>query len=346
MTFAGGSLSTQELSDDIRLQQERETAIREERTRLARDIHDTLAQAFVGIAIQLEAAEEVLFTDHDLAAVHVNKARRLALDSIAEARRTIAALRPPALDNSDLPTALGNAVQQVMEGTSLRATFEVDGDRITLPSALETELLRVAQEALTNVVKHASATSVEVRLTFAPEELQLCVEDNGTGFHLGGILPSGTNTNGHTSSYGIIGMRERIERLRGHIEFISGPAQGTCVRVSVPLPTPQQSRFSPEQKSLQTAQTACALRCSSVSEVSDPDLSIRWSAVPDTESLLSPLSISSSGSSSELPSENLSPQNSLRLPNELSNHISPIPDPTAEYFADHQSEHTSRGREK
>lgn len=236
MTYEDGSLSTSDTRDTIRLHlhQEREAAIREERTRLARDIHDTLAQAFIGIAIQLEAAEGLLYTDIKQASIHIGRARQLALDSIAEARRTIVALRAPALDDNDLATALMNAVQQVMEGTSLNAKFELDGDPVPLPEPLEVELLRVAQEALTNVVKHANATDLTVRLTFTPDELQLRVEDNGVGFSTKKDVDQPIQRT-DLSGYGLIGMRERTERIQGEIEINSSPSHGTCIVVSVPL---------------------------------------------------------------------------------------------------------------
>lgn len=228
MTSETGSFISTGLSDDRSIERECQAAVRQERVRLAREIHDTLAQAFIGIAIQIEAAEEVLGSDFEQATCHLQRARKLALDSLVEARRTVQGLRSPVLDGCDLPTAFDLSVQQIREGTTLSARFELEGERTPLSSEVEAELLRVGQEALTNIIKHAEATHIRVRLTFTPDELQLYIEDDGRGFPIGQHI--------NHSGYGLLGMRERIERIHGQIEFHSGPAQGTQVVVTVPLP--------------------------------------------------------------------------------------------------------------
>jgi signal transduction histidine kinase len=212
----------------------RQAAVLEERTRLAREIHDTLAQGLTGIVVQLEAAEDALAEPPTEAQAHIARARHLARASLAEARRSVRALRPQALTNSDLPTALPRLVEQVTAQTPLQAQVQVHGTLYPLSPEVESALLRIGQEALTNTVKHAHAHTVQLALTFDATAVRLQVTDDGQGFApQQAVTPEG---------FGLVNMRERAERIGGCFTLTSRPAQGTTVQVVVPMTPPQTHR--------------------------------------------------------------------------------------------------------
>jgi signal transduction histidine kinase len=207
--------------------QQHQAAVLEERNRLAHEIHDTLAQSLSGIILQLDVAEEALLETPDAARAHLARARQLARDSLAEARRSVRALRPQALADSDLPTALRRLVEQMTAHTPLQARVYVRGTPCPLLPTVENALLRIGQEALTNTVKHAQACTVQLALTFDTTAVCLRVSDDGRGFE----PYQATRHDG----FGLISMRERAERIGGRFTLTSQPAHGTAVRVVVPM---------------------------------------------------------------------------------------------------------------
>jgi signal transduction histidine kinase len=217
-------------------EQRRQAAVLEERNRLAREIHDTLAQGFTGIVVQLEAAEDVLAETPAEAQAHMACARQLARVSLAEARRSVRALRPRALTDSDLPTALPRLVEQVTAQTSIRAQVQVHGTPAPLPPEVENALLRISQEALINTVKHAKARSVQLVLTFDVAAVHLRVTDDGQGFD-----PQQATIR---EGFGLVSMRERAERLGGRFTLTSQTTHGTTVMVVVPMAPQQAQRIS------------------------------------------------------------------------------------------------------
>ena len=208
-------------------EQRRQAAVLEERTRLAREIHDTLAQGLTGIVVQLEAAEDALAETPAEAQAHIARARQLARTSLAEARRSVRALRPQALTDSDLPTALPRLVEQVTAQTPLQAQVQVHGTPCPLPPDVENALLRIGQEALINTVKHAQASTVQLALTFDAAAVCLRVTDDGRGFD-----PQRAATH---EEFGLVSMRERAERIGGRFTLTSWPTHGTTVMVVVPM---------------------------------------------------------------------------------------------------------------
>lgn len=219
--------------ENARLYEEtRQIAVMEERNRMAREIHDTLAQGFSGIIMQLEAAEQAL--GEDMAAVerHISQAKSLARKSLAEARRSVWDLRPQALEQFPLPEALKQEVEKFAHSTGIDAEFGVIGSKRNLPAEVEATLLRICQEALTNVRKHAKATKVDVRLVFDEGEVELVVSDNGRGFEA--EVPSEDEVR-KRGTFGLISMRERARSVGGHFEVLSETGKGTVVRVTVPL---------------------------------------------------------------------------------------------------------------
>ncbi len=217
--------------DNARLYEEtRQIAVMEERNRMAREIHDTLAQGFSGIILQLEAAEQALGDDISAAERHLNQARSLARKSLAEARRSVWNLRPQALEQMPLAEALKQEVDKFSQSSGVTARFNVFGDRRDLPPEIQSALLRICQESLTNVGKHAKATEVEVGLAFNESAVELTVSDNGAGFK-----PRVSKGDGDKrGAFGLIGMRERARGLGGMFEVQSKRGKGTLVRVMIP----------------------------------------------------------------------------------------------------------------
>jgi signal transduction histidine kinase len=208
---------------------EREGGRLAERQRLARDIHDTLAQGFVSIVLQLQAAEAALPAGATEARGHLERARRTARDNLAEARRLVWDLRPEALSAAPLGEALGRLAGRVAEETGLDATATVTGTPQPLSADAEVTLLRVTQEALANATRHSGAGRVAVTLSYMDGEAALDVRDDGAGFAptADGFGPDG--------GLGLRGMRERVEALGGRLAVESAPGAGTTIAVTVPV---------------------------------------------------------------------------------------------------------------
>ena len=203
------------------IEQQREAAIFKERTRMARDIHDTLAQGFTGVIVQMEAAEEALLEeDSEHAIGHVHRARELARESLREARRSVHALRPQALEKAPFADALEAIIKNTAAGTALRTEFRITGKPRELARLVEENLLHIGQEALTNSLKHAHATKFQAQLSFNPDAVYLELQDNGDGFNVG-------NSNG--GGFGLIGMKERAEQIGATVDVSSKPGAGTSI---------------------------------------------------------------------------------------------------------------------
>ena len=201
----------------------------EERQRLAREIHDTLGQAFTAILVQLRSAEETLVDAPDLARTAIGQVRALARDGLAEARHTVDTLRPQALERFDLATALRRAVVQATLGTPLDVQCTVRGDVYALPLDTATELLRIAQEALSNILKYADAHCLTLELVFEPEQVQLRVQDDGRGFDVTQATAAG--------GFGLLSMRARAAAIGAELTICSAPGQGTSLVVALPRST-------------------------------------------------------------------------------------------------------------
>jgi two-component system NarL family sensor kinase len=205
--------------------QAEEASILAERNRIARDIHDTLAQALTGVVVHMEAAK-VVVPEESKARTHVIQAQNLARDGLAEARRSVWALRSQVLEQGSLSQALESLVHGLTAGTAIKGQCTIEQTCYPLPSHVETNLLRIAQEAFVNALKHAQANAVRVELTFGSQAVSLCVRDDGRGFNP--ELQSG-------KGFGLVGMRERIQSLGGQLTIASQLGQGTEVIAVVPL---------------------------------------------------------------------------------------------------------------
>lgn len=219
------------------LAQSRETATLEERTRLAREIHDTIAQGLTGVVVQLGAAQRALAHAPADADEHLDLAQRMAREALAEARRSVWNLRAPALEQGDLADALRGLVARPLRPET-SASFEEQGTPWPLPPSVESALLRVCQEALVNVAKHAHASEVRVWLEYTEDNVRLRVIDNGIGFD-SRVLRDRVGAPGPWGGFGLLGMRERIAALGGSLDLVSD--HGAEVLAVVPRAIPQDS---------------------------------------------------------------------------------------------------------
>ncbi|SEP28176.1 sensor histidine kinase [Amycolatopsis saalfeldensis] len=195
-----------------------------ERERLAREIHDTLAQGFTSIVTLTQAIESELDTDPDAVRRHLALAARTARENLAEARAMVAALAPSELASGSLQEALRRQASRLTDETELIVECDVDSPLPSLKTAAEVVLLRGAQEALTNVRKHARATAVLIRLSAVDAGVRLLVRDDGAGF--AAAEP--------TDGFGLRGMRSRVEQVGGHLTVRSGRGDGTELELEVP----------------------------------------------------------------------------------------------------------------
>jgi signal transduction histidine kinase len=200
--------------------QAREAGVLDERQRMAREIHDTLAQGFTAIITQLQAAEQT----GDWRA-HVDTAARLARENLTEARRSVHALRPAQLENAALLEALAEVVDGWMDAEGVHVELTTTGTARSMHPEVEVALLRTAQEALANVAKHARASRVGLTLSYMEDLVTLDVRDDGIGFDPGLVKSDG---------FGLMTMRQRMSRLAGALEVESEPGGGTAVSASVP----------------------------------------------------------------------------------------------------------------
>jgi signal transduction histidine kinase len=210
---------------------EREAGMLAERSRLAREIHDTVAQGLSSIQLLMHAVERA---DQNHPAIeHIRLARETAAANLAETRRFIRELTPPALDEQTLEGALRRLADLTSNTTGVQVHVTVSGESVALPMRIETALLRIAQGSLANVTQHAQAGRVELTLSYMDDSVSLDVVDNGRGFD-----PKNTPepAPGAHASFGISAIRQRAAQLGGRASIESVPGHGTAVGVSIPLP--------------------------------------------------------------------------------------------------------------
>jgi signal transduction histidine kinase len=215
------------------IEQAQQAGVSSERQRLARDIHDTLAQAFTTIVMKLEAAEARMPSDLDAVQRYLDQARNIARESLVEARRYMWALRPEVLERSSLPEALGRLAERWSQESGVVASVTVSGTPYSLPPETKVTLLRVAQEALTNCRKHARARQVLITVSYMHNLVTLNVQDDGVGFDPARLRPHSREQD--DSGFGLTGMRERVEQLRGALMVESTPGEGCTLMAAVPV---------------------------------------------------------------------------------------------------------------
>ncbi len=205
-----------------------EMAVTEERNRLAREIHDTLVQFFAGIVLHTEALGTSLGLNNSQSQRALLTIQKLARSGLDEARRSVQALRPKALEGCTLFEALMQAAERFSTETQIACDFIQRGKSLPLPADVQNETFRIAQEAMTNVQKHARAKSVWITLEFKAHQVILTIQDDGIGF-------ATVNAPRSRCGYGMTSMRERARRIGGALEIESPADGGTVVRVQVPL---------------------------------------------------------------------------------------------------------------
>jgi PAS domain S-box-containing protein len=206
-------------------EQSQRAAVFEERNRMARDIHDTLAQGFTGVIVQLEAAEDAISCgSRKEADDHLHRAGELARRSLSEARRSVHALRPQALQEHNFWEALKGSIKNTTAGTALHTKFQAQGKLPELPPSWQENLLHIGQEALSNTLKYARAANFETRLSYNAKALRLELRDDGRGF----------KTKDRHDGVGLRGMRERVEQMGGALEITSIRGKGTKITVVLP----------------------------------------------------------------------------------------------------------------
>ncbi|MGH3248781.1 MAG: sensor histidine kinase [Trebonia sp.] len=205
-----------------------------ERERLAREIHDTLAQGLSSIQLLLRAAERVLPDQPVVATGYVGQARQAAVDNLAEARRFVAALAPPVLEGTTLAGALERLCATTSARHRLAVRSHVTGDPLPMSTAREVALLRVAQSALANVVTHADATTAEVTLSYLGDHVAVDIVDDGAGFDPDRLPVADPDGGG----FGLAAMRARMDALGGTLTIESAPGQGTALAAQLPRTAP------------------------------------------------------------------------------------------------------------
>ncbi len=207
-------------------------AVLRERGRIAREIHDTLAQGFVGISVQLELVARLLAGSREAAPPppaldHLDQARALVRASLADARTSIWDLRSESAGAEDLPSRLSRSCTRIAGGSNAKVYLQVKGTYRPVEHKIEEELLRIGQEAVANAVRHAAASRIDVQLIYEASRVSLRVEDDGRGFSPG--------ANGLEGHFGLRGMQERASEIDAALELESAPGQGTRVSVQAPL---------------------------------------------------------------------------------------------------------------
>jgi len=206
-----------------------------ERNRVARDLHDTLEQQLTGVALQLEGAEETIREDPVAASKAVMLARRMLRHTRLEARRSVWDLRSQVLELQGLPAALRALAESACGPSGPAVTVQVTGEGRVLPAGVEFQLLRVAQEALANAIKHAGAKRVVISLETTPEATWLRISDDGKGF-----APEALTHSEHTH-FGVLGMQERAVRIGAELSIVGTPGAGCIVTLSLPGNPPPEA---------------------------------------------------------------------------------------------------------
>jgi signal transduction histidine kinase len=210
-----------------RVLEARFAAALEERTRIAREIHDTLLQGFTGVALQLVAGvNRVSGPPEAVATLH--EVIGLAQQTLVDARRAVWDLRSPVLVGGDFPAAVRTAAEDCVRGTGITLEYDVGGAPRPVDPAIEAVAVRVVQEAITNVVRHAGARTLRVRVSFEARGVRLSAIDDGRGF---AVEPDIRAYGGH---WGLVGMRERATSVRGKLSVRSTPGHGTEIVLLVP----------------------------------------------------------------------------------------------------------------
>jgi signal transduction histidine kinase len=214
-------------------------AVLSERTRLAQELHDTLEQTLTGVALQLDTTSKLFQARPETASHHLALARDFVAQGQKDVHRSVWNLRSRALEEFDLPSAMLASSKQLTNGADIRFEVTARGRVRPLPETIEENLLRIAQEAMTNIIKHSQATTAEIELDYGPKNIVLRIKDNGCGFDQ---RQCAGPTNGH---FGLLGITERAKRLGAELSLHSEPGAGTLLVLQVALDRESQPDETP-----------------------------------------------------------------------------------------------------
>jgi signal transduction histidine kinase len=206
------------------------TAVLAERNRIAREIHDTLAQGFVAVSLQLELLGRKLDNAPDSVKDLIRQTRDLVQSSLNEARRSIWQLRSEASEVDDFRARLSKMASEITQRSGLKVQFQVLGTYRALPQDIESELLKIGQEAVTNVVRHAHANAVKIDLAYDRKKVRMTIADDGRGFE------GSANSSGPEGHFGLRGMRERAAQIGAELNVKSRPGEGTEIDIEKMVP--------------------------------------------------------------------------------------------------------------
>lgn len=210
---------------------QKELAVLEERTRLAREIHDSIAQGLTGIIWQLNVVARAIPEGGEHALNALERVNGLARDALQEVRRSVWDLRAGPLQGSSLAEVLGQEAEKLSQGGGMQALFTVMDQEAVLPAGTEAALLRICQESLANAAKHSHAAQISIALSYTESGVSLTIEDNGQGFDPDAPRRQDRDKGG----FGLINMRERARILGGELTVHSAPGYGTCVEATLPV---------------------------------------------------------------------------------------------------------------
>lgn len=204
----------------------------DERKRIARDIHDGVAQSIANVVLRAEIAEKMMARQDSVSVLsEIDALKGQARSGLEEIRKVIFNLRPMALDDLGIVPILRKFTQDFEEKEKIRTKFELQGKETRLPSAMEVAIFRLVQEAFTNVLKHAEATFVSLDIAYQLQMVKITIRDNGKGFQSDSIQSRMTSG----AHYGLLGMKERVELLEGRFEIESNPNAGTQITMLIPI---------------------------------------------------------------------------------------------------------------
>ncbi len=213
-----------------RLAEAESAAVWSERTRIARELHDTLAQDFASLALQLELLRSHVPPDGK-PGEHLAQAGSIVRQSLSETRDAIWMLRGDALRESGLPAALEGLLQRLLSRSNVSFEFLLEGRPVQLPHVTEHHLLRITKECVQNALRHASPHKIHVQLRYGSKSVGLQIQDDGCGFD-----SSSADSAGHAAGFGLRGLKERVDEIQGTLQIQSGKGQGTRIQIDFPTP--------------------------------------------------------------------------------------------------------------
>lgn len=225
MSYRGRNIRLAAIQDITNRKQAEQATVLAERNRLAQEIHDTLAQAFAVVIVHLDTASRKLTTNIEVAQALIKAGRDLAHSGLTEARRSIKAMRSQLLEEGDLWDAINRFATQMFSPTKTQINYQIIGEIYSLPPDVENNLLRIAQEALTNAFKYAKAQQILIELAYQQSQCRLRIKDDGQGFDMASVSI--------VNSFGLLVMSERAERIGAKLTIQSSPGKGTEVLVRV-----------------------------------------------------------------------------------------------------------------